>query len=48
MVCFVLKKHVKAQPGQMFSRPPKTILHIWPTDVSLQTVNMLHVQELCK
>jgi hypothetical protein len=43
---------------EMFSRPPKTILQIWPTDIFLQLVNMLqvnmlhvnmlHVQELCK
>ena len=32
----------------MFSRPPETTLQIWPTDIYLQTVNMLHVRELCK
>jgi len=48
MVCFMLKKHVKTHSRQMFSRPPETVLPIWPTDISLQNVNMLHVQELCK
>jgi len=48
MVCFMLKRHVKIHSGQMFSRPPKTILQIWPTDIFLQSVIMLHVQELCK
>jgi hypothetical protein len=48
MVCFMLKKHVKTHSGQMFSRPPKTTLQIWPIDMCLKTVNMLHVQELCK
>jgi len=48
MVCCMPKKHVKTHSGQMFSRPPKTILQIWPTDIFLQSVNMLHVQKLCK
>jgi len=48
MVCFTLKKHVKTHSVQMFSRPPETTLQIWPTDIYLQTVNMLHVRELCK
>jgi hypothetical protein len=38
----------KTHSGQMFSRSPKTILQIWPIAIFLQTVNMLHVQELCK
>jgi hypothetical protein len=48
MVCFMLKKHVKTHSGQLFSWPPKTTLQILPTDIFLQTVNTLHVQELCK
>jgi len=48
MVCFILKKCVKYHSVQMFSRPTETILQLWPTDIFLQTVNMLHVQELCK
>ena len=48
MVYFTLKKQVKYHSGQMFSRPPKTILQIWPTDISLQSVNIVHIQELCK
>jgi len=48
MVCFILKKYVKTHSGQMFYRPPTTISQIWPTDIFLQSVNMLHVQELCK
>jgi len=48
MVCFMPKKHVNTHSGQMFSRPPKTTLQIWPTDILLQTLNMVRVQELCK
>jgi hypothetical protein len=48
MVNFMLKKHVKTHSGQMFSRPPKTILQIWPTDIFLQSVNTLHGEEICK
>jgi hypothetical protein len=48
MVCLILKKHVKTHSVQMSARPPKSTLQIWPTDIFLQTVNMLHVQELCK
>jgi hypothetical protein len=48
MVCFMLKKHVKTHSGQIFSRPPKATLQIWPTDILLQNINTLHVQELCK
>jgi hypothetical protein len=47
-VCFVLKKRVKSYTGQIFFRPPKTTLQILPSDIFLQIVNMLHVQELCK
>jgi hypothetical protein len=47
-VCFMVKKHVKAHSVQMFSRPPKTILQISPTDIFLQSVNILNVRELCK
>jgi hypothetical protein len=47
MVCFMLKKHVKTHSGQIFCWPPKTILQIWPTDIFLQCVYMLHVHELC-
>jgi hypothetical protein len=42
-VCFMVKKHIKTHSVQMFSRPPKTILQIWPTDISLQSVNLLMV-----
>jgi len=42
------KETSKTHSGQMFSTPPKTALQICPTDISLQTVNMIHVQELCK
>jgi len=42
-VCFMVKKHVKTHSVQMFSRPPKTTLQIWPTDIFLQSVNMLVV-----
>jgi hypothetical protein len=48
MVCFILKKHVKTHSVQIFSRPPKTKLQIWPTEMLLQTINMLHGQDLCK
>ena len=48
MVCFMLKKHVKSHSRQMFSRPPKTILQIWHTDIFLQSVNMLHGHQLSK
>jgi hypothetical protein len=44
MVCCLLKKHVKTHSGEMFSRPSKTILKIWLTDIFLQSVYMLHVQ----
>jgi hypothetical protein len=47
-VCCMLKKHVKTHSVQLFSRPPKTILKIWPTDIFFQSVNMLHVQKLYK
>jgi len=47
-VCFMLKKYVKTHSGLMFSRPPKTILQICPTDILLQTLNTLHVRDLCK
>jgi len=33
MVCFMLKKHVKTHSVQMFSRPLKTTLQIWPIDI---------------
>ena len=48
MVCFTLKKRLKTHSGKMFYGPPETILKIWPTDILLQCVYMLHVQELCK
>jgi len=32
-VCFMVKKHVKTHSVQMFSRPSKTTLQIWPTDI---------------
>ena len=32
-VCFMVKKHVKTHPVEMFSRPPKTTLQIRPTDI---------------
>jgi len=48
MICFMLKKHIKTHSGLMFCKPSKTILHIWPTDIFLQIVNILQVQELCK
>jgi hypothetical protein len=48
MVCFMLKKHVETHSVQMFSRPPKTTLQIWPNDIFLHSVNVLHVRELCK
>ena len=41
------KETRKTHSGQIFSRPPKTILQIWPTDIFLQCVYMLHVHELC-
>jgi len=44
IVRFMLKKHIKTHSGQIFCRPPKTILQIWPTDIFFQTVNMLHGQ----
>ena len=33
MVCCMVKKHVKTHSVQMFSRPPKTTLQIWPNDI---------------
>jgi len=33
MVCFMVKKHVKTHSVQMFSKPPKTTLQIWPIDI---------------
>ena len=33
MLCFMVKKHVKTHSIQKFSRPPKTTLQIWPTDI---------------
>jgi hypothetical protein len=48
MVCFMLKKSVKIHSGQIFSRPPKTILQILPIAIFLQTVKNLQVQELWK
>jgi len=46
-VCFMPKKHVKPHTGQVFSRTPRTILQIWPTDIFSQSVYTIHVQELC-
>jgi len=48
MVCLALRKPVNTHSVQLFSRPPKIILQIWPNDIFLQTVNLLHVRELCK
>ena len=42
-VCCMVKKHVKTHSVQTFSRPSKTTLQIWPTDIFLQSVNMLVV-----
>ena len=47
MVYFMVKKHVKPHSGRMVCCPPKTISQIWPTDIFLQSVYMLHVHELC-
>jgi len=32
----------------IYVKSPKIILQKWPPDIFLQSVNMLHVQELCK
>jgi hypothetical protein len=42
------KETRKTHSRQIFSRPPKIILQIWPTDIFLQRVLMLHGQDLCK
>jgi len=33
MVCFMVKKHIKTHSVQMFSKPSKTTLQMWPTDI---------------
>jgi len=42
----MIKKHVKTHSGKMISRPPKTTLQIWPTDIFLHSVYMTHAQDL--